>query len=138
MSEVTQAVVKNTRVLRMENKGASTVCTKGNIMDLTAGLAVNATGSSTRDTIVGICNQTIAAADALTQVEMIVPGKGDTFIVDSTNNSDTTHNGQAMIIGANAHTILNTGTTSAVGVVKQVGTFGATTDKKIIVEFIVT
>lgn len=138
MAEIKQAVVKNTRVLTMENKGAATVCTKGNIMDLTAGLAVDASGSSTRDTIKGVCNQTIAAADALTQVEMIIPGKGDTFICDSTNNSDTTHNGQAMIIGANAHTILNTGTTSAVGVVKQVGTFGITTDKKVIVEFIIT
>lgn len=137
MSQVTAAVVKNTRVLRDENKDAATVCTKGNIMDLTAGKAVDASASSTRDTIKGICNQDIAAAEALTQVPLIIPGAGDTFIMDSTNNSNVAHNGQAMILGANAHTANNTGTTSAVGVVKQVGTFGATTDKKIIVEFII-
>lgn len=110
--------------------------TKGNIVDLTAGLIVDATASSTRDTIRGICGQTITAAEALTEVPVLVPGEDDTFVVDSTNNSDATHNGQAMIIGANAHTINNTGTTSAVGVVVQVGVFGATTDKKIIVRFI--
>jgi hypothetical protein len=136
MSEVLQAVVKNTRLLKEENKGASVVTTKGYIMDLTAGLAVDATSSSTIATICGICNQTIAAAEALTIVPIIVPGKNDTFVVDSTNNSDATHNGQAMIIGANAHTINNTGTTSAVGVVKQVGVYGAAADKKIIVSFI--
>ena len=136
MSEVLHAVVKNTRVLREDNKGASTVCTKGNIMDLTAGLAVDATSSSTRDTVVGVCNQTIAAAEALTIVPIIIPGKDDTFIMDSTNNSNETHNGQAMILDANAHTANNTGTTSAVGVVKQVGIFGAVADKKIIVSFI--
>ena len=136
MSKVTAAVVKNTRNIVLEEKGASVVMTQGNIVDLTAGLAVDATSSSTTATIRGICNQTIAAAEALTQVPVIVPGEDDTFVVDSTNNSDITHNGQAMIVGANAHTINNTGTTSAVGVVVQVGVFGATTDKKIVVRFI--
>jgi hypothetical protein len=136
MAGIKQAVVKNTRVLRLENKGASVVCTKGDLLDLTAGLAVDASSSSTTATLVGICNQTIAAAEALTQVPVIVPGKGDTFVVDSTNNSNADHNGQAMVIGANAHTINNTGTTSGVGVVKQVGVYGATGDKKIVVEFL--
>lgn len=135
MTAIQAAVVKNTRVLRTENKSTATATTKGNIMDLTAGLAVDATSGSTRNTIVGICNQTIAAADSLGQVDILVPSHGDTFVVDSTNNSDATHNGQLMVIGANAHTINNTGTTDANGVVKQVGVFGATTDKKIIVEF---
>jgi hypothetical protein len=136
MSKVTAAVVKNTRNLVLENKGASTVMTQGNIVDLTAGLAVDASSSSTRDTIRGVCNQTIAAAEALTQVPVIVPGEDDTFVVDSTNNSDEDHNGQAMIVGADPHTINNTGTTSAAGVVVQVGVFGATGDKKIVVRFI--
>ena len=136
MSQVTAAVVKNTRNITLENKGASTVMTQGNIVDLTAGLAVDATSSSTRDTIRGICNQTIAAAEALTQVPVIVPGEDDTFVVDSTNASDEDHNGQAMILGANAHTVNNTGTTSAVGVVVQVGVFGAASDNKIVVRFI--
>jgi len=136
MSEVTQAVIKNTRVLKDETKAHNVVTTKGNIMDLTAGLAVDASASSTRATIVGVCNQTIAAAEALTIVPVIIPGDDDIFVVDSTNNSDATHNGQDMIIGANAHTINNTGTTSAVGVVKQVGVYGAAADKKILVKFI--
>ena len=136
MSKVTAAVVKNTRNITLEEKGASTVCTQGNIMDLTAGLAVDATSGSTTATIRGICNQTIAAAEALTQVPLIIPGEDDTFVVDSTNASNITHNGQAMVIGANAHTINNTGTTSASGVVVQVGVFGASSDNKIVVRFI--
>lgn len=136
MSAIKEAVVKNTRAFRTQNKATGTVTTMGNIVDLTAGLIVDATASSTTATIAGICNQTISANDALTQVDILITGKGDTFIVDSTNNSNAAHNGQAMIIGANAHTINNTGTTSAVGVVVQVDVFGAAGDKKIIVSFL--
>ena len=106
-------------------------------MDLTAGLAVDATSGSTTSTLVGIAAEAWAAADASTQVLIRKVGKGDTFVVDSTNNSNATHNGQFMVIGANAHTINNTGTTDANGVCKQVGVYGATTDKKIIVEFVI-
>ncbi len=60
----------------------------------------------------------------------------DVWIADSTNNSNAAHNGQDMILGANAGIVNNTGTTSAVGVVKQVGVYGATTDKKILVSFL--
>ena len=122
----------------MVNKASGTVCTQNYLMveDLSNGEAVNATSGATVATIVGVCNQTIAAADALTQVPVIEVFKGDQFVVDSTNNSNVAHNGQAMVIGANAYTVNNTGTTSAVGVVKQVGVFGATGDRKIIVEFI--
>ena len=136
MTAIKQAVVKNTRTFRSENKGAATVTTTGNLMDLTAGLAVDATSGSTIATLCGICNETWAAADATTQVLVRKLSKGDTYVVDSTNNSSTTHNGQYMVIGATAHTINNTGTTDANGVCKQVGVYGATTDKKIIVEFL--
>lgn len=137
MTAIKQAVVKNTRVFREENKSASTVTTVGNLMDLTAGLAVDATSGSTTSTLVGIAAEAWAATDASTQVLIRKVGKGDTFVVDSTNNSNATHNGQFMVIGANAHTINNTGTTDANGVCKQVGVYGATTDKKIIVEFVI-
>ena len=60
----------------------------------------------------------------------------DVWIADSTNNSDATHNGQDMILGANAGVVNNTGTTSAVGIVKQVGVYGAAADKKILVRFL--
>lgn len=105
-------------------------------MDLTAGLAVDGTSSSTRATIIGVSNQTITAADALTQVPLFDLYDQDVWIADSTNNSDPLHNGQSMILGANAGLVNNTGTTSAVGVVIQVGTKGVAADKKILVKFI--
>ena len=132
-----QAYIKNpTRSLSMQNKASATVTTSGYVMDLTAGLAVNGTASSTRDTIIGVANQSISAADALTQVPVFDLFDQDVWVADSTNNSDAAHNGQAMILGANAGIVNNTGTTSAVGVVIQVGVKGAAADKKILVKFI--
>lgn len=131
-----QAYIKNpTRSLTMVNKASSTVTTSGNVLDLTAGLAVAATSASTRQTITGVANQTISAADALTQVPVIDVYQRDIWIADSTNNSDATHNGQSMILGANAGVVNNTGTTSAVGVVQQVDVFGVASNKKILVTF---
>jgi len=121
----------------MVNKASGTVTTQNYLMDLTTGLAVNASSASTTATIAGVCNQTIAAAEALTQVPVIELFQNDVWLVDSTNNSNTAHNGQRMVLGANAYTVNNTGTTSAVGIVEQVDTFGATTDKKILVKFVV-
>jgi hypothetical protein len=138
MTGFIQAVIKNpTRSIMMVNKAAGTVTTQNYLMDLTTGLAVNASSASTTATIVGVCNQTIAAAEALTQVPIIELFQNDVWLVDSTNNSNTAHNGQRMVLGANAYTVNNTGTTSAVGIVEQVDTFGATTDKKILVKFVV-
>lgn len=136
MSVIKQATVKNTRQLEEANKGVDTVLAQGEILDLTAGLAVSASDASTRDTILGVCNQDIAAADVLTRVSYIMPSDEDTFIFPTTNNSDATHNGQAMIIGANSSIINNTGTTSAVGVVRQVEPYGDASDKLIIGKFI--
>lgn len=136
MTGFIQAVIKNTRSIRMANKASGTVTTQNYLMDLTAGLAVNASASSTVATVAGICNQSIAAAEALTQVPLIEIDKNDIWLVDSTNNSDATHNGQKMVLGANAYTVNNTGTTDANGIVVQVGVFGATTDKKILVKFV--
>ena len=112
--------------------------TLGEILVLTAGVAVPAASGATRDTILGVCNQTIAVADALLRVDYIVPGKDDTFIFTTTNNTQASDNGQAMIIGANSTTINNTHSTSAVGVVVQVEPYGATGDKLIIGRFIIT
>ncbi len=132
-----QAYIKNpTRSLSMQNKATGTVMTSGYVVDLTSGLATLGTASSTRDTIIGVSNQTISAADALTQVPVFDLFDQDVWVADSTNNSDPLHNGQAMILGANGGIVNNTGTTSAVGVVVQVGTNGVNTDKKILVKFI--
>ena len=136
MGVIKQATIKNTRKLMEANKGASVVLTSGEILDLTAGLAVPATSSSTKATILGVCNQTIAAVDALVRVSYIVISEDDTFIFPTTNNTDATHNGQDMVIGATSSIINNTGTTSAVGVVKQVEPYGLSTDKLIIGKFI--
>ncbi len=133
-----QTQIKNpTRSLIVVPKGSSTVITNGFVLDWASGLAVLGTSSSTRATIIGVANGSVSAADALTQCSVIETFENDTWIADSTNNSDATHNGQDMILGANAGVVNNTGTTSAVGVVKQVGVYGATTDKKILVKFIV-
>lgn len=136
MGVIKQATIKNTRQLAETNKSTSQATTLGEILDLTAGEAVPATSSSTRATILGVCNETIAAADAKGRVSYIVPSDEDTFIFPTTNNTNAAHNGQDMIIGANSSTINNTGTTSAVGVVRQVEPYGATTDKLIIGRFI--
>jgi len=131
-----QSTIKNTRSLSQQNKASGTATTSGLLYDLTAGLLVAATASSTRDTIVGVANLTSTSGDAVTQALCIDLDPEDVWVADSTNNSNTAHNGQAMIIGANAGLVNNTGTTSAVGVVVQVGTFGAASDKKILVRFI--
>lgn len=136
MTGFIQAIIKNpTRSIRMVNKGSSTVTTSNQVLVETSGLAVAASSGATVATIVGVCNQTIAAAEALTQVPVIEIFKGDVWLVDSTNNSDATHNGQLMVL-TDSLTVNNTGTTNAAGVVKQVGTFGAAADKKILVEFV--
>lgn len=132
-----QAIIKNpTRSLIVVPKGSSTVITNGYVLDWASGLAVLGSSSSTVKTIIGVANGSISAADALTQCSVIEPFEKDVWIADSTNNSDAGHNGQDMILGANAGLVNNTGTTSAVGVVKQVGVYGAAADKKILVSFI--
>lgn len=132
-----QSKIKNTREITTENKAAGVATTTGLLYDLTSGLLVAASASSTTVTIKGIANQTIAVAEALTQCPVLKLDEQDTWTADSTNNSDVTHNGQYMIIGANAGVVNNTGTTNAAGVVKQVGVSGVAADKKIIVSFVI-
>ena len=136
MATVKQATIKNTRQLSEANKATGTALTLGEILMLTAGEAIPATGSTTVADLLGVCNQTIAAADALTRVQYIVPSDEDTYIFTTTNATDATHNGQAMILGANSTTVLNTGTTSAVGIVMQVEPYGESTDNLIIGKFL--
>jgi hypothetical protein len=135
MATVKQATIKNTRELREGNKGASTVSTLGEILMLTAGLSVPATSATTTATLLGLCNQTIAAADALTRVQFIVPSDEDTFIFPTTNATLATDNGQAMVL-TNSMEVNNTHTTSAVGIVQQVEPYGATGDNLIIGRFL--
>jgi hypothetical protein len=138
MTGFIQSTIKNTRSLSMQNKAGATATTMNYLYDLVGGLLVAATSSSTRATIAGVANQTTTGSEspAITQIPVIDLDSEDTFVVDSTNNSDPLHNGQLMVLGANAYTVNNTGTTDAAGIVKQVGTFGAPSEKKIIVSFV--
>ena len=100
------------------------------------GLAVAADNGTTRPEVIGVCNKTIASGDAETVVPVIDIFEKDVWLVDSTNNSNAAHNGQLMVLGANAGLVNNTGTTAAAGIVQQVGVYGAAADKKILVQFV--
>lgn len=132
-----QAIIKNpTRSLKLVPKGTSTVITNGYVLAWDTGLAVLATSSTTRPEVIGVANGSIAAADALAQASVIETFEKDVWIADSTNNSNAAHNGQYMVLGANAGVVNNTGTTAAAGIVQQVGVYGAAADKKILVQFV--
>lgn len=134
-----QAIIKNpTRSLMEVPKGTSTVMTKGYVLAWSSGLAILATSSTVVADVIGVCNQTISAAEALAIVPVIEAFQNDVWIADSTNNSDASHNGQKMVLGANGGIVNNTGTTSATGIVQQVGVYGAAADKKILVRFLNT
>jgi len=132
---VKQVTLKNTRQLLETDKATGTVMTLGNILAQTAGLAVDADSGTVVADLLGVCNQTIAAADALIRVSYIVPSDEDTFLFPTSNSSDATHNGQAMVL-ASATEVNNTGTTSATGIVQQVEPYGEATDKLIIGKFL--
>ncbi len=132
-----QSIIKNpTRSIVLAAKATATLITNGYVLEYASGLAILGTSSTTRATILGVANGTVTVADALAQCSVIETFEKDVWLVDSTNNSNAAHNGQDMILGANGGIVNNTGTTSAVGIVKQVGVYGATTDKKILVRFI--
>jgi hypothetical protein len=134
-----QSIIKNpTRSLKNVPKGSSTVMTAGYVLAWSSGLAILGTNSTVVADVIGVCNQSITAGEALTQVPVIEVFQNDVWLVDSTNNSNEAHNGQKMILGANGGIVNNTGTTSATGIVQQVGTFGTASDKKILVRFLNT
>ncbi len=86
--------------------------------------------------MIGVANGTVAVADASAQCSVIETFEKDVWVVDSTNNSNAAHNGQLMVLGANGGIVNNTGTTDTAGIVQQVGVYGATGDKKILVQFV--
>jgi hypothetical protein len=128
--------IKNTRELVMLNKGAGTVTTAHECLAKTAGgLVIPATLATVRSEIEGICNQDIAAAEALTQVPALQVTSADTWIVDVSNVSNAAHNYQRMIL-ASAVEVNNTGADDANGVVEQIQPYGLAADKKIVCRFI--
>ena len=135
MATVKQATIKNTRQLAEANKESATVLTKGEILAMTGGYAVAADSGTVKADLLGVCNQTIAAAETLTQVPYIVPSDEDIYIFPTTNDTLATDNGQAMVL-TNSMEVNNTHTTSATGIVQQVAVYGAVTDRLILGRFI--
>lgn len=132
-----QSIIKNpTRSLKLVPKASATVITSGYVLEWAVGLAILGTSSTTRPNVIGVANGSISVADALTQASVIETFEKDVWLVDSTNNSNAAHNGQLMVLGANGGIVNNTGTTDTAGIVQQVGVYGATTDKKILVQFV--
>jgi len=67
-----QSTIKNpTRSLKDVPKGSSTVMTKGYILEWSSGLAILGTSSTTRPNVIGVCNASITAGDALTVVQPV-------------------------------------------------------------------
>ena len=134
-----QSNIKNpTRSLKDVPKEAATVMVKGYVLEWATGVAILGSSSTVVATVIGICNLASSAADAFTTVPVIELFQNDVWIADSTNNSNAAHNGQKMVLGANGGIVNNTGTTSATGIVQQVGVYGVNTDKKILVRFLNT
>ena len=109
MTGFIQAQVKNpTRSLVMLDKLANTVTTANQVLAKTSGgMVIPAANTTVRSEIMGICNQTIAAAELLTQVPAIEVFENDTFIADTANNTNVAHNYQRMIL-SNSLTVNNT------------------------------
>lgn len=131
-----QSIIKNTRELLMLDKDAATVTTINEVLAKDGtGLVIPASGTTVRSELEGICNQSIAAAEALTRVPAIVISSEDVFIADTRANSDIAHNYQRMVL-VNSLVVANTGTDDASGILQQVGVYGASTDKKILCRFL--
>ena len=120
----------------MLDKGAATVTVKAEILAYTlGGLVIPATAATVRSAIVGISNQAIAAAEALTQVPAIAVDSNDTWIANTTNNSNAAHNYMRCILTSST-VVNNTGVDDVNGVVQQVEPYGPVTDKKIVCRFV--
>lgn len=129
---------KNTRSFEKILKASSLVTTKGALYfySLTTGLLQLAGAATTANQSLWRASETLAAADARTDVHALEVFQGDRFIVDTVNNSNVAHNGQRMILDATGLLLNNTGTdvSGTTGVFTQVGVVGAAADKKILAE----
>jgi len=125
---------KNTRVGEDKTKATNLATTAGVLYQnsVTTG-ALEAAGASTVATqILWVANESITAGEALAKVSALRVEKGDVYLVDTANNSNSAHNGQRMVLSAGGATLNNTGTDSATGVFQQLDVVGAAADKKIL------
>ncbi len=118
------------------DKDAATVITELTVIQKAAsGLSEEADSGTTRSEIKGVATESISAEDALTQMGVLQVFENDTYVADTTNNSNPAHTNQRMLLTDSA-TVNNTGTDDANGVVEQMAVVGAAADKKIIVRFV--
>lgn len=96
---------------------------------------VPATSSTTTANIYGVAMETVTSS--ATEVLITLIERGQVWESDATNTSSTNHNYQRMVLGANAHTVNNTGTDNAGGIFLQTGYTGTASAKKILGEFII-
>jgi len=130
-------VLTGQRFVAPKDKATGTVITQNTFaeVDPATGLVVPADASTTVATLAGRFINDISAADALLVADVEAPIKNALYLVDTTNNSDTAHDGQLMVL-TDASEVNNTGTTAGAGIVKQEAVFGQPADKKIYVSIV--
>lgn len=105
------------------------------IVNAANGLSAPATSAATRSQVKGISTENIAVADNLSQMGILEIFENDTYIVNTTNNSNPNHTNQKMLL-TDSLTVNNTGSDDANGVVEQLAVVGIPTLKTIIVRFV--
>lgn len=129
---------KNTRSYSKVAKASALVTTKGALYfySLTTVLLQLAGVATTSNQSLFRASETLAAADARTDVHALEVYPGDIFIADTTANTNVNMNGQRMILDATGLLLTNTGTDVAgtTGVFTQIGVVGAAADRKILAE----
>ena len=128
----------HTRFGKEQAKSSSQAILDGQVLgyNVTNGNVVPLDNTSTFDEALFVSTEAISSADALSKVHVFKIGENQQFIADTVNNSNVAHNGQRMILNATGNKANNTGTDSAVGVVRQVGVVGAASNKQIVCEFV--
>jgi len=125
--------IKNTRDVRSVGRSSLATTTGSLYFNALSGGALQlAVAATTANQVLYVSNETLASGS--TPVSMTVCSKEDEYLVDTDNNSNASHNGQRMVIGAGGATLTNTGTdvTGTTGVFVQLAVVGAASDKKIL------
>lgn len=117
-------------------KSTSQAILDGQVLVYTGGLVVPADNTTTFAEAEYVSTAAVTAGAALASAHVFKISENDQFIADTVNNSNVAHNGQKMILNSTGTAANNTGTTSAVGVVRQIAVYGDAADKLIVCEFV--
>jgi len=103
--------------------------------DRSNAVVVAATSSSTIESVGGVTTVATTTADTEVLCQKIVDA--DEYVFDTTNNSDADDNLQRMAL-TDASTVNNSGSDQSddTGIIMQLRTFGAASDKKIVGVFV--